>query len=119
MKRFDMDESGMLECANGDWIRYADHIEAMKRIAGDSAGQEPIGKVLSDAEMGVGFDRRMGPVIWFGTLQPGFIYAAQKYLYESSSMSATPPAAVHASDCAVHNEPAYPAGPCDCGAEGK
>ena len=20
----------------------------------------------------------------------------------------------HASDCAVHNEPAYPAGPCDC-----
>lgn len=23
----------------------------------------------------------------------------------------------HASDCAVHNEPAYPAGPCNCGAE--
>lgn len=23
---------------------------------------------------------------------------------------------VHASDCAVHNEPAYPNGPCDCGA---
>jgi hypothetical protein len=23
---------------------------------------------------------------------------------------------VHASDCAVHNEPAYPAGACDCGA---
>jgi len=22
----------------------------------------------------------------------------------------------HSSDCAVHNEPAYPAGPCDCGA---
>lgn len=22
----------------------------------------------------------------------------------------------HASDCAVHNEPAFPAGPCDCGA---
>jgi len=22
----------------------------------------------------------------------------------------------HASDCAVHNEPALPAGPCDCGA---
>jgi hypothetical protein len=22
----------------------------------------------------------------------------------------------HASDCAVHNEPAYRAGPCDCGA---
>lgn len=22
----------------------------------------------------------------------------------------------HASDCATHNEPAYPAGPCDCGA---
>lgn len=25
--------------------------------------------------------------------------------------------APHASDCAVHNEPALPAGPCDCGAE--
>jgi hypothetical protein len=23
----------------------------------------------------------------------------------------------HASDCAVHNEPAYPNGPCNCGAE--
>jgi hypothetical protein len=25
----------------------------------------------------------------------------------------------HASDCAVHNEPAYPNGPCDCGVEVK
>lgn len=24
---------------------------------------------------------------------------------------------IHASDCAVHNEPAYRNGPCDCGAE--
>lgn len=24
---------------------------------------------------------------------------------------------VHASDCSVHNGPAYEAGPCDCGAE--
>lgn len=23
----------------------------------------------------------------------------------------------HASGCATHNEPAYPAGPCDCGAD--
>ena len=23
---------------------------------------------------------------------------------------------LHASDCSVHNEPAYPKGPCDCGA---
>lgn len=26
------------------------------------------------------------------------------------------PQALHASDCAVHNAPALPAGPCDCGA---
>lgn len=26
---------------------------------------------------------------------------------------------VHASDCAVHNGPAYEAGPCDCDAEAK
>ena len=25
----------------------------------------------------------------------------------------------HASDCAVHNRPAYEAGPCDCGAAGR
>ena len=25
------------------------------------------------------------------------------------------PSLEHASDCAVHNEPAYPKGPCDCG----
>ena len=25
------------------------------------------------------------------------------------------PVAIHASDCALHNEPAFPAGPCDCG----
>ena len=24
---------------------------------------------------------------------------------------------IHDSDCAVHNEPAYPNGPCDCGVE--
>lgn len=24
---------------------------------------------------------------------------------------------LHASDCAVHNAPAYPAGPCDCGVD--
>ena len=26
---------------------------------------------------------------------------------------------MHDSDCAVYNEPAYPAGPCDCGAEAR
>lgn len=29
------------------------------------------------------------------------------------------PCCEHASDCAVHNDPAYPAGPCDCGYEEK
>ena len=24
---------------------------------------------------------------------------------------------LHASDCAIYSEPAYPAGPCDCGYE--
>lgn len=28
-----------------------------------------------------------------------------------------PPPVLHASDCAVHNAPALPVGPCDCGAE--
>lgn len=47
------------------------------------------------------------------------IHTSAAWKRERDAMSATPPAAVHASDCAVHNEPAYPAGPCDCGAEGK
>lgn len=36
-----------------------------------------------------------------------------------TSGPATPPFEVadHASDCALHNGPAYPAGPCDCGYE--
>lgn len=25
----------------------------------------------------------------------------------------------HASDCAVHNEPAFPAGPCNCGVDAR
>jgi len=37
-------------------------------------------------------------------------------LYNTSPglYNALPSADEHASDCAVHNEPAYPAGPCDC-----
>lgn len=41
-----------------------------------AVGQEPVGKVLSEEEMGIHYDRRMGPVVWFGTPKPGFIYAA-------------------------------------------
>lgn len=37
--------------------------------------QEPVGRVLSEAEMGIGFDRRSGPVIWIGTPPIGSIYA--------------------------------------------
>ena len=32
-------------------------------------------------------------------------------------MTDTPTRTTHLSDCAVHKEPAYPNGPCDCGAE--
>ena len=35
----------------------------------------PVARVLSDAEMGVGFDRKYGAVIWFGTPLPGNLYA--------------------------------------------
>ncbi len=36
--------------------------------------EEPVGKVLSDAEMGIGYDRKFGRVIWFGPLEPGLLY---------------------------------------------
>lgn len=32
-------------------------------------------------------------------------------------MACDPESVIHASDCAVHKEPAYPNGPCDCGVE--
>ncbi|MEE4662754.1 hypothetical protein V2L09_02325 [Pseudomonas alliivorans] len=35
---------------------------------------EPVGRVMSEAELPVGFDRRTGPVIWFGTPEPGLLY---------------------------------------------
>lgn len=43
---------------------------------------------------------------------------ADKTASECSGMrsaSTTASDARHASDCALHNEPAMPAGPCDCG----
>ncbi len=47
-------------------------------IATQPAAQEPkpIGKVLSEEEMGIGYDRKAGPVLWFGQPGTGFIYAA-------------------------------------------
>ncbi|MFD1693858.1 hypothetical protein ACFSHR_27075 [Azotobacter chroococcum] len=45
----------------------------------------PIGKVLSDDEMGASYDRRMGRIIWFCSPEPGFIYA-------SPLLPAAPPA---------------------------
>ena len=39
MKRWTPDELGMIPDANGEYIRYEDHVEAMKRIAGE--GREP------------------------------------------------------------------------------
>jgi len=39
--------------------------------------QVPVAKVLSEHEMGIGFDRRYGPVIWFNGYPPaGNLYAA-------------------------------------------
>lgn len=35
---------------------------------------DPVGKVLSEDEMDIGFDRRCGPVVWFGALKPGLLY---------------------------------------------
>lgn len=35
---------------------------------------KPIGKILSEEEMGIGFDRKAGNVIWFGERKPGLLY---------------------------------------------
>jgi len=49
---------------------------------------------------------------WMGMEMDGHQGADVKAIYRAMISSAV----VHASDCAVHNEPAYPAGPCNCGA---
>jgi hypothetical protein len=48
----------------------------------------------------------------FAMLSGGAIYV---YGPEESEHRCGPEGCEHASDCAVHNGPAYPAGPCDCG----
>ena len=48
-------------------------------------------------------------------LDPEYSYREPAYC-QCGSCTAT---VRHKSDCAVHNEPAYPAGPCDCGAAPK
>lgn len=40
-----------------------------------------------------------------------------KHCFEAMISVANDTAEIHDSDCAVHNAPAFPAGPCDCGAE--
>jgi hypothetical protein len=57
-------------------------------------------------------DRRCG----HGVYQPGCGDCARQLSQRASAPSSPPPSggALHASDCATHNEPAYPAGPCDC-----
>lgn len=49
MKRFDPSnkhEDGMAPRTDGEWIRYSDHVEAMKRIAG-----APVAQGLTDEQI--------------------------------------------------------------------
>lgn len=43
-------------------------------LAEQGERQEAFGKVLSEEEMGIGYDRIAGPAIWFGKPKPGLIY---------------------------------------------
>jgi hypothetical protein len=50
-------------------------------------------------------------VNWADHEPDGLVHTAQPHC----QCSACKDGKLHLSDCAVHNEPAYPAGPCDCG----
>lgn len=50
-----------------------------------SGEQKPIGKVMSEEEMGIGWDRKSCQVIWFGKPAPGLIYAAPPAAQEPKS----------------------------------
>ena len=55
-----------------------------------SGEQKPIGKVLSEEEMGIGHDRKAGPVLWFGKPVPGLIYAAPPAAQDVSGLPDRP-----------------------------
>ena len=55
---------------------------------------------------------RMGPDDMLITGVAGEIYPCKRAIFDATYELA---GLVHASDCATHNEPAMPAGPCDCG----
>lgn len=56
------------------------------------------------------------PDIFAATYEPATVGAPVSSQAASCQCEACQMNGIHASDCAVHNEPAYPNGPCDCGA---
>ena len=73
------------------------------------------------AEAGVSWDEAVscqGAIIEdFRKYARAAIAAVREHDKEQGLVHADSTGAVdgHASDCAIHNQPAYPAGPCDCG----
>ena len=47
-------------------------------------------QVLSEEEMGIGHDRKAGPVLWFGKPVPGLIYAAPPAAQDVSGLPDRP-----------------------------
>lgn len=69
-----LQENGELIALHATVAQQAELIRLLRAEDVRAMADEPVGKVLSESEMGIGYDRRMGPVIWFGTPQPGLLY---------------------------------------------
>ena len=96
----------------------ADEIAQLRSDADDN---EALRKRLADLLTGVALALRGPPpplTLWSWHDLPeraAAAIAAIDVMQRAAKIAAAP---VHASDCAMHNEPAYPAGECDCGALG-
>jgi len=109
----------------GEWVgsieRQLEVITAIKEALAQT--QEPV--VLEEYDAGLLNDFGGGNVEWW----QDYIRAELGRAYEHyQSQITTPPqqehcqcpeckVTLHASDCAVHSEPAFPKGECDCGAQ--
>jgi len=68
---------GLLDAASNALHAKCQEVVALQAELAAMRSQKPVAKVLSEQEMLIGFDRRHGPVIWFGGYPaPGMLYAA-------------------------------------------
>ena len=95
--------------------------------AGGGAEWQPIETAKKDCYLKLlrqedGDDIAGTVVGYWSDVHGAWVYSVDRAIFDIVEWMEIPPSAkggaTHKSDCAVHNAPAYPAGPCDCGMTG-